>query len=371
MSLFGLDGQLITQYHDIPNIEVWIKRLETLFSGDQDIECIVTNSLMCVCHIRFNQGDLYLGPVSTIKCDSYRVKSLMNQYHIPFDTLNDAIQFFNGVGQISVNRFAEIAALAYISLTGKSIDPQELISYKYDAQPEENMVASAVEAPHNAQGMELRLFSQIMNGIPVDMAFDPEHAGAINEGTLSYSPVSHRRYLMISSVALAARYAVSGGMDYSLSMSIADNYIRLLDSTNDVEKMLKIGNDMFRTYSYMVRDIQMNHPESILAYKVQRYVTSHLDEDLSVQQLAELLGVSRSYLSTHFKTVTGKSLSDFIIEQRINQAKVLLKTTDLSISEIAARLAYSSQSYFQVAFHKAAGMTPKEYKQMQLKPFEL
>lgn len=357
----------------LPNYERWITPLSLQFSPDKDVECIFTNSLMFVSHIRYKDGDIYIGPTSSIKCDPFRVKSLLSQYHLPIDLLNNSIQYFEKTGPVSMSRFLDTTILAYNLATGLRADAHELTLHAVsnNSQPREAPEFTPVEEIHDGREMEIKLFSQIQFGIPVDKAFDKSKIGSVNEGTLSFSPVNHRRYLMISSVALAARYAVSGGMDYSLAMSIADGYIQLLDRANDVDTMLDIANDMFRTYSHMVSEVKLNFPQSINIYKVQKIVTDRIEDKITVQGIADELGLSRTFISSHFKATTGKNLNDYINEQKINRAKVLLKTTKMPIIDISDLLSFSSQSYFQAVFKKQTGLTPNEYRQQNNKPFEM
>lgn len=357
----------------LPNFERWISYLLQSFSPDKDIECLFTDSLMYIAHIRCDEGDVYIGPVSAIKCDQTRVKSLLRQYHHPLSALSESVQYFEKSGAVSMGKFVDLAALSYYVITGRSIDTNDLIlhsSVNYDPVLEKPTY-TPVEETHNGQQMETSLFSNIQFGIPVEKAFDFDNAGSVNEGTLSFSPTNHRRYLFISSVAIAARYAVSGGMDYSLAMSIADGYILLLDRTTNVHTMLDICNDMFKTYSHMVSELQLNFPQSATVYKIRKLISSRIEEKITVQSLADELGLSRTFISSHFKSATGKNLNDYINEQKINRAKVLLKTTRMPIIDISELLAFSSQSYFQSIFKKLTGLTPREYQQQINKPFEM
>lgn len=367
------NGDPATHFGVLPDYERWINPLSRHFSAEKDVECLFTNSLMFVSHIHYPEGDIYIGPTSSIKCDPFRVKSLLSQYHLPMDLLNASIQYFDQTGPVSMGRFLDITILAYNLATGLRADATELMLNitSSDIHQSEPPKMTPVEEVHNGREMELKLFSQIQFGIPVSKAFDKNHMGAVNEGTLSFSPTNHRRYLMISSVALAARYAVSGGLDYSLAMSIADGYIQLLDRANDLDAMLDIANDMFKTYSQMVSEVKLNFPQSITIYKIQKAIDNHIEEKITVQGIADELGLSRTFISSHFKATTGKNLNDYINEQKINRAKVLLKTTKMPIIDISDLLAFSSQSYFQAVFKKQTGMTPNEYRQGRLKPFAL
>lgn len=70
-----------------------------------------------------------------------------------------------------------------------------------------------------------------------------------------------------------------------------------------------------------------------------------------------------SYLCTHFKNETGKTLSIFIQECKIDEACMLLKTKALTQFEVSSLLSFSSQSYFCRVFKKIKGVSPTEYLQ--------
>ena len=92
------------------------------------------------------------------------------------------------------------------------------------------------------------------------------------------------------------------------------------------------------------------------------YIYSHIKERITIEDLADELGVSASYLSRLFKKETGESVSAYIRKQRIEMAKNMLRYSDYSMIEIANRLAFSSQSHFIQQFREVVGMTPKKYR---------
>lgn len=86
------------------------------------------------------------------------------------------------------------------------------------------------------------------------------------------------------------------------------------------------------------------------------------NSDLNVTFLANQVYLSTSYLSTLFKSETGKSINEFITKVRIEKAKSLLQNPKLKIYEIASLTGYSSSQYFSQSFFKATGMMPKQYR---------
>lgn len=92
-----------------------------------------------------------------------------------------------------------------------------------------------------------------------------------------------------------------------------------------------------------------------------QYISGHLNEDLTLEALAEKASFSPVYFHKLFRTSTGKTLHHYIEEQRIKRSVDLLVTTDMTLSRIAYECGFSSQSYFSYAFKRSMGVTPRAY----------
>jgi AraC family transcriptional regulator len=88
------------------------------------------------------------------------------------------------------------------------------------------------------------------------------------------------------------------------------------------------------------------------------YIHAHLDGDLSMAQIASSVNTSPNYFASLFKTATGISLHQYVIQQRVERAKLLLKTTDLPISNIASQVGFANSSHFTYHCKRQTGMTP-------------
>lgn len=86
--------------------------------------------------------------------------------------------------------------------------------------------------------------------------------------------------------------------------------------------------------------------------------TGKIDYD----NVAYAMCLCRAQLNRKIKAITGMTMSDYILQIRINTAKSLLDTTDMSIAEVALKCGIDSPSYFSMVFKKATGMTPQQYK---------
>ena len=97
--------------------------------------------------------------------------------------------------------------------------------------------------------------------------------------------------------------------------------------------------------------------------KVTDYIKDHLAQSIKIQDLAAFLGISQFHFSRLFKQSIGKTPHQYVIEQRIELAKQLLKKEDRAIADIALDCGFNSQSHLGKQFRKATGITPKQYRQ--------
>ncbi|MBQ3258042.1 MAG: AraC family transcriptional regulator [Oscillospiraceae bacterium] len=95
---------------------------------------------------------------------------------------------------------------------------------------------------------------------------------------------------------------------------------------------------------------------------VRRYIDLHFKEPLTLEHLAEIAHMNKFYLSHSFKQEYGISPINYMINKRIEESKYLLAETDLSMSQIAQMLGFSSLSYFSQVFRKTQSRTPLEYR---------
>ena len=92
------------------------------------------------------------------------------------------------------------------------------------------------------------------------------------------------------------------------------------------------------------------------------------DENLNITYLCKEIGLSRASLYNKLKALTDLSPNEYINKTRMERAMLLLKQTNLNITEIAEKTGFSSSRYFSTAFKKYTGMTPSQYKEENMSP---
>ncbi|NOU65386.1 helix-turn-helix domain-containing protein [Paenibacillus sp. LMG 31461] len=108
---------------------------------------------------------------------------------------------------------------------------------------------------------------------------------------------------------------------------------------------------------------QFANREREVVRKIKQYIQSNLGGVLSLEHLSKIAGYNHSYLSRLYKETTGEGLSEYITNERLSAAKVLLRAPGQQIQEVAESLGFDSPTYFTRFFKKHTGMTPTEYRE--------
>lgn len=97
--------------------------------------------------------------------------------------------------------------------------------------------------------------------------------------------------------------------------------------------------------------------------QVTDYINDHLTQSIKLEDLATYLEISRFHFSRLFKKSTGISPHQYVMQQRVELAKQLLKKSDIPLADVALKSGFNSQSHLGKYFRKMTGMTPKAYRQ--------
>lgn len=105
----------------------------------------------------------------------------------------------------------------------------------------------------------------------------------------------------------------------------------------------------------------------IVVKKVKDYIRLNLAQEMTREQISTYVYLNADYLDRIFKKETGVSVTKYMLEERLKVACELLSKTEISISEIAAEVGYTSLSTFSSMFKKMSGMNPAEYRKTSRK----
>lgn len=315
---------------------------------------------------------LIIGPLPSTIVSESTAKSLLHSSNIKSDS--EKIRRIIDLPRYQHLRFLNILSLLSQTIQDLNIAPMDI----------KNIITSQVSIPvaekktemfyqtseeqnfHNSLDFEKQYLTYIEEGNLEKLGRLLEKPVKIDAGIIANDNLRQIKNLFIASITLSTRAAIRGGLEPQIAYQISDLAIQEVEKLNNVELIHNWQRSILFELTTQVSKTLPNKTLSPLIQKCLNYIATHINEPLTVYDIADKLYQNRSYLSRIFKSEVGQNLSDYILERKLLEAQDLLRFSNRSISEISNFLAFSSQSYFQTVFKKQFGITPLHYrKQMQ------
>lgn len=218
-----------------------------------------------------------------------------------------------------------------------------------------------ISEKHTRYTTEIKLFSCIQQGNIDKLISEIKNINMlIVAGKLSDSNIMQYKYLAVSAITLATRYAIQGGLNEKTSYDFSDRVIMTVDSFNSKDKILNLLANEIIKLTNMVNASKLSPTQSPHVRKCICYINENIEKKITVSALSEICGISPDYLSQIFKEEIGEKLSAYIMKRKLESAKEML-LQNKSNAEICKALSFSSVSHFITAFKKHCNMTPSEW----------
>ena len=150
--------------------------------------------------------------------------------------------------------------------------------------------------------------------------------------------------------------------DPRLILSEFSDISALVDAISDIENAKRILSSIMEKVIEF-RDTVTGSKYNDVICKAQDYIHSnYMERNISLHSVAKEVNVSPNHFSTIFSQETGETLINYVTRVRLEQAKVLLKTTNMRTVDIANEVGYNDTHYFSYVFKKNIGVTPKEFR---------
>lgn len=217
---------------------------------------------------------------------------------------------------------------------------------------------------HNPYEQELREMESIENGDENTLrkSISEVYEGQI--GILAKNPLRHHKNVAIGNVTLASRAAIKGGVDAEISFSMADIFIRQIEAMTSISEIEEYKKEMKIQYAKQVKAGKENGRSDInpLIREVKNYIFTHMHEAIKIVEVARQFNVNPDYLSHLFSVHEKMTFRHYVLNEKIDRSKNLLKYSDYKIQEIGFYLGFSSQSHYTKVFKDFTGMKPSEYR---------
>ncbi len=176
-------------------------------------------------------------------------------------------------------------------------------------------------------------------------------------------PLRQAKTSVIVFTSIVCRAAMEGGLSPEIAYSLGDSYIQSAENARTYDDIRAIPTLMYDDFIRRVHKVRQNPKLSAPIALCRDYIEMHPEERIRAKDLAALAGYTEYYLTHKFREETGLSVSDYVKKVKINRAKLLLRSTDLSIQELSDRFCFSSRNYFSRVFYELTGCTPMEYRE--------
>lgn len=180
-------------------------------------------------------------------------------------------------------------------------------------------------------------------------------------GDLSSSSVRSLRYYTVALITQVTRAAIDGGMPETEAYALSDALIYKLDTLDDCGQISRLSALALQEFTRRMARFRQ-HRYSPPVTKCCRHISSHLNEPVSLSDLARVCGLSAGYLSVLFREETGISAKQYILREKLSAAQDLLAHTDLTVQQIAETFFFASSSHFSSAFKRQYGITPTQWR---------
>lgn len=272
------------------------------------------------------------------------------------------------------NQFINLIAYLHYTLNGETFDVMEHFhtgSAPYQkslaqSHTEESYLAKELEMEHGTYQLENLLLSYVRDGETEKLKhflLETAKTAEIREGVLADTPLRQAKNLLIGFIGMVGKIgAIGGGMDVEEVYRLNDLYTQECEKAQTVDTVKLLQYNLLLDYTERVAYAKLPAGISKEVFSAVQFIRNHTNAQIGIDDVAFAIGKSRSYITRQFRSEIGKSITEFITESKLQDAKRLLRYSDKSLGEISNYLCFSSQAYFQTVFKKETGITPSEYR---------
>lgn len=186
----------------------------------------------------------------------------------------------------------------------------------------------------------------------------------VDLGKLSTKELNHWKNVAIAAITLCTRASIEGGISPSVAYRLSDFFIQKSDSCTDIAQVVENRNRAVEELTLRVQKKRETRSGSNYVEQCKDYIEKHYRQKIYIDDIADTLGISTSYLSKLFHKDTGIRLQDYVVQVRVEHAANLLMYSEEPIARIAEYVNFPSQSYFGKVFKQYRNLSPRKYREI-------
>ena len=166
--------------------------------------------------------------------------------------------------------------------------------------------------------------------------------------------------------ALFSKEIIRQGISKKYLHTLYNEYYLKIPTLNDLKSLQKLELEMAEAYlEFLISNVEVK--DNFIVNKLLQHMHMNIERHMSLDSLANHLNITPEYACTCFKKHMGISLMKYSKKIKIDRAKVLLSTTNMSILEISLILGFYDQSHFSRTFKDFVGVSPSKFRNTNYK----
>ena len=316
------------------------------------------------------EGTILIGPSVSFSVSKQKINGIINDFQV-FAHQELVFNYYESIPIISTEKLQNICVLIFYMINHVFIASETVIDetkkFMQTTKKSNDTVAEISKTIqlgsfHHDPLLEKNFLHIIKEGQLQELknfkGLEEAETGVLSKS----SYIRSKKNLCITSITLATRAAIDGGLHSEVAFTLSDIFIQRLEDLKNVDKIDELMYEAILTFTEKVLEVkEQRYSKTINAVK--NYIYNHKYEKINHAELANAVNLSSSYLSVLFKEEVGIPVSEYIQQIKIEEAKNLLAYTDTPLSEISSLLHFTDQSHFTKVFKKLTGSTPKQFKE--------
>lgn len=373
-------GETLFFYHSIaalPKDPMELYR-EDIWGVTSNVGYFVTRHFHYYGIINSGETKIVMGPTSQTSDNDQELRELAFRADVPAEDTEEFVAGMKGIVRMPLESILQILCTINYILNGEKLELEDIAIYESQQNDLKELLERKRSAwafsrslsgdgpetyGHNTYTQEQQVLRMVRKGDTQALRGWIASAPAIRGGTLASDQLRQVKNMFVVTATLVSRAAIQGGLSTEDAFTLSDAYIQRCELLNALERITNLQYHMVLEFAERVERIRFGGKPTQLTVAVINYIQHHLSEPIRAEEMAKALFMSRPYLSAKFKEETGETLTDFILKEKTEEAKRLLRYSDKSSTAISSYLGFSSLGHFSQVFKKYTGRTPTEYRE--------
>lgn len=305
-----------------------------------------------------------LGPIFTTEVSKKGIADSLKNYDISIIWKKELVERLTELPMVSSINFFQYTLMLHYAVTGEKLHISDVQFQEFgDSKKYPSLSSASNKDRHHVWQTEQALMQMIREGnLNYKAVFDL--ASTVSQGVqiTTGDPMQQIRTTYTVFISLSVRAAIDGGLSPDTAYTLGDHYIQSIIDCKTVSEAMTIGHTMYEDFIQRVHKYKCSQHVSQTIQSCCDYIQMHIEDELSLKDIAKHFGYTDYYFSKKFKKEMGVSFNEYLKKERIRHAQTLLRTTSLSLQEIRERLHFCSRTYFTDAFKSVVGVSPSDYR---------